>query len=49
MGFGARQQLNMHYKNTVLYFKQLLGKQYSEEFIRLFGSSIPCDVSFFNK
>uniref|UniRef100_A0A915N2S4 Heat shock 70 kDa protein 4L n=1 Tax=Meloidogyne javanica TaxID=6303 RepID=A0A915N2S4_MELJA len=44
MGFGARQQLNMHYKNTVLYFKQLLGKQYSEEFIRLFGSSIPCDI-----
>nr|CAD2152905.1 unnamed protein product [Meloidogyne enterolobii] len=44
MGFGARQQLNMHYKNTVLYFKQLLGKQYSDEFIRLFGSSIPCDI-----
>lgn len=44
MGFGARQQLNMHYKNTVLYFKQLLGKQYSDEFINLFGSSIPCDT-----
>ncbi|CAK5015454.1 unnamed protein product [Meloidogyne enterolobii] len=49
MGFGARQQLNMHYKNTVLYFKQLLGKQYSEEFIRLFGSSIPCDVMYLNE
>ncbi|KAF7635269.1 hypothetical protein Mgra_00005385 [Meloidogyne graminicola] len=41
MGFGARQQLNMHYKNTVLNFKQLLGKQYSD----LLGSSIPCDVT----
>lgn len=44
MGFGARQQMNVHYKNTVINFKHLLGRNFTDPVVQLFKPFIPCEV-----
>jgi molecular chaperone DnaK (HSP70) len=44
MGVGARQQLNIHYRNTVLNFKHLLGRNFSDSIAQSFRPNIPAEV-----
>lgn len=44
MGFGARQQMNVHFKNTVINFKHLLGHEFTDSVVQFLRTFIPCEV-----
>ncbi|CAD6190329.1 unnamed protein product [Caenorhabditis auriculariae] len=44
MGDAARQAVNTNFKNTIIYFKQLLGRKYSDPVTQKFIPFIPCEV-----
>lgn len=44
MGVAARQQVNTNFKNTVINFKHLLGRKYSDPIAQLYKNFVPCDI-----
>lgn len=44
MGVAARQQLNTNIKNTIINFKHLLGRKFSDEITQKYRKFIPCDM-----
>ncbi|KAI1710338.1 hsp70 protein domain-containing protein [Ditylenchus destructor] len=44
MGMGARQQVNTNFKNTVINFKHLLGRKFSDPITQLYKKFVPCEV-----
>uniref|UniRef100_A0A0M3IVB0 Heat shock 70 kDa protein 14 n=1 Tax=Ascaris lumbricoides TaxID=6252 RepID=A0A0M3IVB0_ASCLU len=44
MGIAARQQVNTNIKNTIINFKQLVGRKFSDPITQKFIPYIPCEV-----
>lgn len=44
MGVSARQQLNTNVANTIINFKQLIGRKFSDEVTQKYIPYIPCEV-----
>ena len=44
IGVSARQQINSNLKNTVINFKHLIGRKYSDEHTQRIKEFVPCDV-----
>ncbi|VDK85292.1 unnamed protein product [Litomosoides sigmodontis] len=44
MGVAARQQLNTNIKNTIINFKHLLGRKFSDEITQKYRKFIPCEM-----
>ncbi|VDM41333.1 unnamed protein product [Toxocara canis] len=44
MGVAARQQVNTNIKNTIINFKQLVGRKFSDPISQKFIPYIPCEV-----
>lgn len=44
MGVAARQQVNTNFKNTILNFKHLLGRKFSDPVTQLYKKFVPCEV-----
>lgn len=44
MGVSARQQVNTNFKSTVINFKHLLGRKFSDPIVQLYKNFIPCEV-----
>lgn len=44
MGVAARQQLNTNIKNTIINFKHLLGRKFSDQLVQKYQKFIPCEM-----
>ncbi|KAL4001834.1 Hsp70 family protein [Acanthocheilonema viteae] len=44
MGVAARQQLNTNIKNTIINFKHLLGRKFSDQVTQKYRKFIPCEM-----
>ncbi|KAL3074225.1 hypothetical protein niasHS_015055 [Heterodera schachtii] len=44
MGFGAKQQLNVNYGNSVVNFKHILGRTFNDKVVQTFRQHIPCGL-----
>lgn len=44
MGVAARQQVNTNLKNTVINFKHLLGRKFSDPVTQAFKKFVPCEM-----
>ncbi|CAG9535600.1 unnamed protein product [Cercopithifilaria johnstoni] len=44
MGVAARQQLNTNIKNTIINFKHLLGRKFSDKITQKYRKFIPCEM-----
>lgn len=44
MGVAARQAVNTNLKNTIIYFKQLVGRKFSDPIAQKFIPFVPCKV-----
>jgi molecular chaperone DnaK (HSP70) len=44
MGVAARQQVNTNFRNTVINFKHLLGRKFSDPVTQLYKKFVPCEI-----
>uniref|UniRef100_A0A915Q5H5 Uncharacterized protein n=1 Tax=Setaria digitata TaxID=48799 RepID=A0A915Q5H5_9BILA len=44
MGVAARQQLNTNIKNTIINFKHLLGRKFTDQITQKYRNFIPCEM-----
>lgn len=44
MGVAARQQVNTNFKNTVINFKHLIGRKFSDPITQLYKKFVPCEI-----
>lgn len=44
MGVAARQQVNTNFKNTVINFKHLIGRKFSDPVTQLYRNYIPSEI-----
>lgn len=44
MGVAARQQVNTNFKNTVINFKHLIGRSFSDPVTQLYRKFIPSEI-----
>lgn len=44
MGVGARQSVNTNFKNTIINFKHMIGRKYSDAVTQKFIPFVPCQT-----